>query len=636
LQENFGRFNYAIHKEKEMADFRRFIPALAVLALLAGLIPTASAQIALTCNATVVPPTVRSEGLTELVGDIVLSCSGSAGPGGASLVGLLPTANISVFFNTPVTSRLLSGGVTNGSEATLLIDDPNPPNPCITTTYCPVTSPGGGNEFKPGTVVNAYQGAVSGSQVTFIGVPIDPPGTNLIRTFRITNLRANATAVAPGGSGTPGQVVALVSATPATIGATGQTGTLSINNSQVTVGFVQASLAFSITAGSAGNSIPASIRQCTSKASTTTTSDFLLTYAEKFPTAFRTRTVTQSAVGAPVTAAPPLGIQPVPGTIYNTETGYYPGNIAFGSSTQVGLADNGTRLKATFNNVPAGVSIWVSTVNIQNGPATNNASMTGSEYGAFFAVPATDTSNYGDKAYAPNPPAASVGGASPVVQLPLVNGTAVAAWEVFASSALATDTFNFGVWFTSTANVSGGSPAPGTGTVNGAYGTTYTSAVGGAASATLQIPRFVETSTASNAFIVSVCRTSILFPYVTNQGGFDTGLAISNTTVDPFGTAAQSGTCTLNFYGAAAPAPITTSSVAGGTTWVGLASSSSPGFQGYIIAVCNFQLGHGFAFVSDMGAQKLGMGYLGLVLPDPPRQGTGVSLTGGSAESLAP
>ena len=41
----------------------------------------------------------------------------------------------------------------------------------------------------------------------------------------------------------------------------------------------------------------------------------------------------------------------------------------------------------------------------------------------------------------------------------------------------------------------------------------------------------------------------------------------------------------------------------------------APNFQGYMIAVCNFQLAHGFAFVSDIGARNLAMGYLALVLP---------------------
>jgi len=42
LKESFSRFNFALYKEKEMADFRRWFIALAVLALMAGL---ASAQV---------------------------------------------------------------------------------------------------------------------------------------------------------------------------------------------------------------------------------------------------------------------------------------------------------------------------------------------------------------------------------------------------------------------------------------------------------------------------------------------------------------------------------------------------------------------------------------------------------------
>jgi len=38
-----------------------------------------------------------------------------------------------------------------------------------------------------------------------------------------------------------------------------------------------------------------------------------------------------------------------------------------------------------------------------------------------------------------------------------------------------------------------------------------------------------------------------------------------------------------------------------------------------MIAVCRFQYAHGFAFVSDLGARNLAMGYLALIIPDPPR-----------------
>ena len=131
--------------------------------------------------------------------------------------------------------------------------------------------------------------------------------------------------------------------------------------------------------------------------------------------------------------------------------------------------------------------------------------------------------------------------------------------------------------------------------------------------------------------IIQICRTILLFPYVTNQAGFDTGLEIANTSLDPFTTgssttAAQAGSCRMTWYGGTTAAPTTppgpsdTGSIAGGTIWVNTAQALVPNFQGYMIAVCNFQYAHGFAFISDVGARNLAMGYLAVVLPDP---GTG-------------
>ncbi len=61
-----------------MADFRKWFYALAVVALLAGLSIPASAQgTAVNCiNGGATTPIVRAEGLTELMGDLVLNCSG--------------------------------------------------------------------------------------------------------------------------------------------------------------------------------------------------------------------------------------------------------------------------------------------------------------------------------------------------------------------------------------------------------------------------------------------------------------------------------------------------------------------------------------------------------------------------------
>jgi len=166
--------------------------------------------------------------------------------------------------------------------------------------------------------------------------------------------------------------------------------------------------------------------------------------------------------------------------------------------------------------------------------------------------------------------------------------------------------------------------------------TTSAASLGGAA----PTPRFSDTSTATSIFQVSACRTILLFPFVTNQVGFDTGLAIANTSTDPFATVPQSGACVLNAYGASAPSqPINTPSVASGTVYTTLASTAMPGFQGYVIATCNFQFAHGFAFVSDVGARNLAMGYLALIIPDPAAGSRGaVHFTSGAVgeEMLAP
>lgn len=112
----------------------------------------------------------------------------------------------------------------------------------------------------------------------------------------------------------------------------------------------------------------------------------------------------------------------------------------------------------------------------------------------------------------------------------------------------------------------------------------------------------------------AVNTTNLLFTFVTNINGFDTGITISNTGADPFGTVGKSGTCTLNFYGSAAPAPQATGTIASGATYATTASTVAPGFQGYMIATCNFPYARGFAFVSDVGARNLAMGYLAQVV----------------------
>jgi hypothetical protein len=114
-----------------------------------------------------------------------------------------------------------------------------------------------------------------------------------------------------------------------------------------------------------------------------------------------------------------------------------------------------------------------------------------------------------------------------------------------------------------------------------------------------------------------VTKTNLLFSYVTAADGIDTGISISNTGADPFGTIdAKSGTCTLHFYGTAQGTPntTTTASIAIGTTYAELASSLKPGFRGYVIANCDLPYAHGLALMSDTGLRNWATAYLGLVI----------------------
>jgi hypothetical protein len=131
---------------------------------------------------------------------------------------------------------------------------------------------------------------------------------------------------------------------------------------------------------------------------------------------------------------------------------------------------------------------------------------------------------------------------------------------------------------------------------------------------------------------VAPCTTNLLFTWVANFAGLDTGIAISNTSADPYGTIPQTGTCTVNLWptdqttnngvSAGAAVSITTAAVAPGSVWRTSLSGTPTfaGLAGYIIAVCRFQYGHGFAFITDrfgVGAANTAQGYLANVIPDP-------------------
>jgi len=611
-----------------MVNFRRLVLALAVLSLFTGM---AFAQ-GESCSAqgTVSTP-LRAEGYTEQTGDIIITCvAGTRITPGAPV----PLVNITVFYNTTVTSRLLGSANLAGqtpSEALLLIDEPNtapvgtpigtgnnqvahgqvqPLNPC-TTPFTGCLQFAGSDDEGFTTVAapayNVYQGLTTGNSVTFYGVPVLPPSTVGSRVYRITNVRVDATKGGAAAGTTPVQAFITVSGA----------SSLPISNSQPIVGYIQPGLTAKVTG--AGN-----FKQCVS-VTTATSTGTTLAFTELFGSAFKTRVAAQTTLsGAGQSGTIPIAPAPLnqstPGTIYNSESNFVYG--AFNpTGIPAGLADYGTRLKAVFNNVPSGVKVFVNSANkaapLNPGGSGDNSSATG------YAVAITGGESSSDgTGFIPASHTATA-----TTEVTIVNGTGTAVWEVVNTNPNAAESFSFGVFISYTAATATNTPLPGTATVTLTFAPTATS---GVASSSASIPRFSigNTPFTGPVFSINVCRTILLYPYITNQAGFDTGLTVANTSLDPFttgnnATAAQQGACTFTYYGGTTaapttpPGPTTTGTIDAGTVWANTLGTIAPNFQGYAFAVCNFQFAHGFAFISDVGARNLAMGYLALVIEDP-------------------
>ncbi|MGA2274615.1 MAG: hypothetical protein ABSH00_13755 [Bryobacteraceae bacterium] len=639
-----------------MADFRKWILALSVLALVFTFTGVASAQggvtglgTALTCQAgTAVPPQIRTEGYTELVGDITLTCTGGTAPAAGQPV---PLANVVVNLQGTITSRLIG----NGSEALLLIDEPGAAGSGLTgvgpnenQNLCP--TPLTGCQAWVGTVTigtntgvdivngptsttpapNVYQGVTSGSQVTFFGVPIlAPVTTGIDRILRITNLRVNANGITGGGSGFQ-SVLAQISVNNVQV---------SVTNPTVTVGYIQQSFAGSFRNG-ANTAAVSTVNefQCEPQ---TNIQVATLRFSELFGTAFKTR-VNGGGAGYPATTSA-AAIQNIPGAIYNSESGFIsdfsgsatPGPLedTVGGNTFIaGLADYGTRLKAVFSNIPTGVSVYVSTVNLIGTDGTagapsstgDNFATTGSPEYAYLVNTETGidpqtivTATLGSEWLLP---VSSTGGSQAV-------------WEVVQALPNAIENYDFGVYITFPNNIPQTSGISATLSYSPTPTAPFSATAAGLASNSLTIPRFAisATSSPSNFLNINLCNTALLFPYVTTVTGFDTGISIANTTMDPFNTVNQAGTCTMYWYGgppgatvaATNPNPTTLGAggvgssvpIISGTTALTQASQSITGsWSGYMIALCNFQYAHGYAVVTDVGVRNIMASYLALVI----------------------
>jgi hypothetical protein len=544
-----------------------FRKAILLLAVLVFATGIVSAQ-ALNCTLNGgAPPLLRAEGVAEEVGQAFITCSGGAPTPTGNPV---PRINVRLFTNGyNITSKLILAGA--ASEATLLIDDPAPANQVAALFPTPAACNAPYNPATCGNMFYAFQVPGNAQAVEWRDIPFDPPGTGT-RVLRFVNIRVNA-ALATGGNVTsliPPPVNIFISITG--------TLTLPITSPFLAVGYIQNGLRFTVTS--------TTFTQCGSGGS------FTANFVEQFPNAFRVR-------GAP---NPPY--QNDLTQIYNTESMFWggvPGSASYLSSG-AGQATQATRLRLAFTGIPSGVNIAV--------PPT----ITIGGLSVSLVAPGVDGST-----------ANQTSGA-----VTLTGGAGAAVYEVTAANPGATETLSV------TVNVSfTGLPALGSGSVFGSFAPISTTDV---ASATAPVPRFYQNPTAQSAFTIVACETRLLFPFLTSIPGWDTGIAISNTTVDPFNTAPQTGPCTLYFYGTPSNSSQTSASIpAGGQLLMTLSNGNSTqnlspltGFTGYMIARCNFQYAHGYAFISDLGANKFAQGYIALVM------GTGLNLrySANAAEAL--
>jgi hypothetical protein len=622
-----------------MADFRKLLLALIAGALMFG---TVAGAADFSCQMSANPTLVRSEAVADFVGDVLLNCSGSMPQLNAGDA-VIANIRLTVSQGAIITSQVLETS-RKVSEATLVLDNAgwydfgnifslgtwqyHPKGYYALNSGATMPTP-----FADGSQ-NVYQAVqISDTELEWQGVVLIGPGSMqaapgrvMNKTILLSNVRVNAQGL---GVGSPiyGQVNIQ---TPTAIPVYGNQQLLLANIRQ------------GLTVSHSG----ASIKNCDlipngSIAFTTTFTEG--TGGGSFGTAFKP--VLNGRTGAVNHYAP--------GTGYFDESGYNPLGFSSGGGVlpgldvssvlvntgNIGLATQGTQFRIRLTNIPSGLTISASDVvpTATNGMQISSATVSGS--GTATVDITLEVTGF-----------ASVGGSYPA------------------------ETFQDVVTVVTTARYTA-PPVVGVATAHGRFWPDYASYTTAQTRSVAAIPRFVDSSIVPDAAVITIsqsCKTMLLFPYLTSSAGYNSGIAISNTSVDPYGAAVvsgqiqfpttaygvtkpQAGACTLYFYGQSSGAALTAAqqaqtiievpaggqfvtnlavgakgfvySLAGAKTAacdtdgtpVGNTCPDLPAFVGYMIANCNFQFAHGFSFVTDTGSDRT-MGYLALVIPD---RGTG-------------
>jgi hypothetical protein len=640
------------HKEKEMFDFRKIVLALVVFAIA---IPMVSAQEAIdnqpfNCRTTSTPPLVRIEGVAELAGDILIVCSGIVPNQGAGPDGILRDlrANVTLTADVPVTSQATSFGadvngriitdtliinsgyqqnrcgnisISPGDPAPGLIPDPIcDPQPAANLNGDTVGARGQGAPYISGAPVFAFpytemtannhgrwvpaniSGNALGSTLEWDDVLLAPgsaAGRQWYMQLRIVNLRVNAAALAGQGEFAPAISAVVTLNTTA--------GTVPLTPDTVVVARPRPSFRI--------ESSPVTRRNCDEPRTLTQNLDII----ELLPNAFKPR------IDEQVNVCGGNGYQCNPNTAYFTESGLMLDEVWADSAPDVGntgVATQGTQFQIRVispttldngTNNPYSVSV---------GPGADPAATSGLVSNSEIAIAflGNSTLDTGDRA---RDWRIEVDDFELTVDPFLINRLRVPITATYNEQVWGATSFQ--VWYLPLATSS---------QLVTAFGA--------------PVPRFAPEIKDAPGFIINRCRTLLLFPYITNRDGFNTGIAISNTSRDdnpgPFadggGANPQTGPCTLFLYGGnngpanpveQTPLESSINVPAGGMYLMTLQTGGvvkgpagedvgpigpAAGFQGYAIASCEFQYAHGYAFISDTQVQRVAQGYLALIIPD--------------------
>ncbi len=574
----------------------RFLVLALVLVALAGASGTAYAQTfhpgvnaSLSCVAAAVPAQSRAEGIAELLGDIVVQCSLS----NASTGGFPPSinANVAVTLNVNVTNNIDFGLGSSVTDAVLIVNEVfgSPIAPTAASTLSGIVPNNPLPQYGTRTSVNTIQWS---GVILPVPTVSGNPGTLVIR---VSNMRGNVSGLGiPTGEGSfpSAQVIAFISVSSQTA--------IPVTNNVLNIGIPLLGLVTRFRGtDQADVTLPIVALQCLSQnvdsdnnivlvTSPGVGGSFTIRLSEGYASAFKT-------LGAPTVTPAAAQVEdgfPTP-----------PSGVNGGGATQ------GTRFLIRFFNVPNGVRIGT--------PHRITGTSSGGHTLTINKVAGTDANGAGTLNTT----------LAPATEVTITGGFGYAVYEVVDSNPFVVENVVVPVTVAYRANTANDLPAVGTLQASASFAPISTVTT---ANRDAPEPRFVDTGRNTSMYTISRCATNLLFPFVTNQSGFDSGIAISNTTRDDKGTTSQAGSCTLYYFGSttgggAAP-PQQTSAVipAGGQLVFTLSGGNSaqnvaatPGFQGYMMASCQFLFAHGFAFITDGfgGVPTIAEGYLALVVP---------------------